>query len=223
MGWACSCITTSNPESSLTLFIITDYAALSTATPVRTKCRSVTRNRHPKSDDRVCPICSRQCRPYHSHSGGTWYVSWHGDDCRRHPGTRSNRPIPRVHVTSLDVAIVGRVQIRYHREECRGMATATYQKFVNFKAQNHSDNLRIVEDIHIVWVIQTCLVRNDAVRVGDHPGKASVMFLPIIDLLLIPVTPYAYTRPWHLLLSIHDGMMSPQSPPSISPSGGRLS
>ena len=92
-------------------------------------------------------------------------------------------------MTSLDVAIVGRVQIRYHREERRGMATATYQKFVNFKAQNNSDNLRIVEDIHIVWVIQTCLVRNDAVRVGDHPGKAYVMFLPIIDLLRIPVTP----------------------------------
>ena len=68
-------------------------------------------------------------------------------------------------MTSLDVAIVGRVQIRYHREECRGTAGVTYQKFVNCKAQNNSDNLCIVEDIHIVWVIQTCLVRNDAVRV----------------------------------------------------------
>ena len=69
-------------------------------------------------------------------------------------------------MTSLDVAIVGRVQIRYHREECRGTAGVTYQKFVNFKAQNNSDNLCIVEDIHIVWVIQTCLVRNHAVRVS---------------------------------------------------------
>ena len=37
------------------------------------------------------------------------------------PGTRSNRPISRVHVTSLDVAIVGRLQIQYHTEEHRGM------------------------------------------------------------------------------------------------------
>ncbi len=60
------------------------------------------------------------------------------------PGTRSNRPIPRVNVTSLDVAIVGRVQIRYHREDRRGMAAVTYQKCVNFKAQNNSDNLDVL-------------------------------------------------------------------------------
>ena len=31
------------------------------------------------------------------------------------------------------------------------------------------------------------------------------------------------TQTWHLLLSMHDAMMSPQSSPSISRSGGRLS
>ena len=67
------------------------------------------------------------------------------------PGTRSNRPIPRVRVTSLDVAIVGRVQIRYHREERRGMAAVTYQKFVNFKAQNNSDNLDVLWKTSILF------------------------------------------------------------------------
>ena len=47
------------------------------------------------------------------------------------PGTRSNRQITRVHVTSLDVAIVERVQTQYHREERRGMEAVTYHKFVN--------------------------------------------------------------------------------------------
>ena len=46
------------------------------------------------------------------------------------PGTRLNRPIPRVHVASLEVAVVGIVQIRYHREERRGMPVMTYQKFI---------------------------------------------------------------------------------------------
>ena len=62
----------------------------------------------------------------------SWYILWHVDDCRRHPWN-SIKPANsyRVYVASLDVAIVGRVQIRYHREECRGMAAVTHQKFVN--------------------------------------------------------------------------------------------
>ena len=59
--------------------------------------------------------------------------------------------IPRVHVTSLDVAIVGRVQVRYHREERRGMAELTYQTFVNFKAQNNSDNLDVLWKTSILF------------------------------------------------------------------------
>ena len=73
------------------------------------------------------------------------------------PGTRSNRPISRVHVTSLDVAIVGRV---------------------------HSDNLDIVWKTSLLfrsprpaWSGMTQFMHH-----GDHPGKASVMFLPMIDM-----------------------------------------
>lgn len=42
------------------------------------------------------------------------------------PGTRSGQAIPRAKVTSLDVAMVGRVQIRYHKEESHGMTAVTY-------------------------------------------------------------------------------------------------
>ena len=63
------------------------------------------------------------------------------------------------------------------------MAAVTYQKFANCGAQNNSDNLDIfVEDIHIVCVIQTLSGMMLFVHHGDHPGKASVMFLPIIDM-----------------------------------------
>ncbi len=36
--------------------------------------------------------------------------------CAITSGTRSGQVIPRAKVTSLDVAMVGRVQIRYHKE-----------------------------------------------------------------------------------------------------------
>ena len=44
------------------------------------------------------------------------------------PGTSSGCSIPRAKVTSLDVAIVGTVQIRFHKEESCGMSAVTYQK-----------------------------------------------------------------------------------------------
>ena len=87
-------------------------------------------------------------------------------------------------MTSLDVAIVGRVQIRYHREERRGMAAVTYQKLVDFKAQNNSDNIDVLWKTSILfgsprpaWSGMMHFVHH-----GDHPGKVSVMFLPIIDM-----------------------------------------
>ena len=73
------------------------------------------------------------------------------------PGTRSNRPIPRVRVTSLDVAIVGMV---------------------------HYDNLDIVWKTSILFgsPIPARSGMTQFVHQGDHPGKASVMFLPMIDM-----------------------------------------
>ena len=100
------------------------------------------------------------------------------------PGTRSSRSIPRVKVTPLDVAIVGRVQIRYHKEERRGMTAVTYQKFVNLQAKNNCENLDVLWKTSILfgsprpaWSGMMQFVHH-----GDHPGKASVMFLPMIDL-----------------------------------------
>ena len=37
----------------------------------------------------------------------------------------------------------------------------------------------------------------------------------------IPVTPHAYNRPWHMLVSMHDAMVSSQLLHLTSPSGGR--
>ena len=50
------------------------------------------------------------------------------------PETSSVRSIPRVKVISLDVASIGKVQIRFHKEESCGMSAVTYQKLLDLKA-----------------------------------------------------------------------------------------
>ena len=87
-------------------------------------------------------------------------------------------------MTSLGVAIVGRVQILYHMEERRGMAAVTYQTFVNINTQNNSDNL------DVLW--KTSILFGSPIPAwsgimyfghhGYHPGNASVMPPPIIDM-----------------------------------------
>ena len=67
------------------------------------------------------------------------------------PGTRSSQPIPRAKVTSLDVALVGRVQIKYHKEESCGMTAVTYQKLINPKAQNCYQNLDVLWKASIMF------------------------------------------------------------------------
>ena len=82
------------------------------------------------------------------------------------------------------MAIVGRVQIRYHKEERRRMAAVTYQKFVDCKAHNNSDTLDVLWKTSLLfgsprpaWSVMMQFVHH-----GDHPGKASAMFLTIIDM-----------------------------------------
>ena len=100
------------------------------------------------------------------------------------PGTRSNRPIPRAKVTSLDVALVGRVQIKYHKEESCGMTAMTYQKLVNLKTQDCYQNLDVLWKASIMFGSPRPAWSGmmQFVHQGDHPGKAAIMFMPMIDM-----------------------------------------
>ena len=100
------------------------------------------------------------------------------------PETSSGQSIPRTKVTSLDVAAVGRVQIRFHKEERNGMSAVTYQKLFHLKAQNCYENLDVLWKTSIIFGSPRPAWSGmmQFVHQGDHPGKASVMFLPIIDM-----------------------------------------
>ena len=100
------------------------------------------------------------------------------------PETRSRRSIPRAKVTSLDVAIVGRVQIRFHKEESCGMSSVTYQKLLDLKAQDCYENLDVLWKTSVMFGAPRPAWSGmmQFVHQGHHPGKASIMFLPIIDM-----------------------------------------
>ena len=67
------------------------------------------------------------------------------------PGIKWNRSFTRESVSSLDLAIVGRVPILYHRNERGSMTTEAYPKLVNLKAENSLENLDILWKTSILF------------------------------------------------------------------------
>ncbi len=64
------------------------------------------------------------------------------------------------------------------------MSAVTYQKLLHFKAQNCYENIDILWKTSIIFGSPRPAWSGmmQFVHQGDHPGKASVMFLPIIDM-----------------------------------------
>ncbi len=100
------------------------------------------------------------------------------------PENQCAKPIPRVKVTYKDVAIVGRVPIHFHKQERLGTEAIKFENLCSFKAQNQEANLDILWKTSILfgsprpsWSGMMQFVHH-----GDHPGKSSVMFLPMIDM-----------------------------------------
>jgi len=60
------------------------------------------------------------------------------------PKTCSGESIPKAKVTSLDVTIVGKEQICYHKEESHGMSAVAYQKLLDLNVQDSYENLDIL-------------------------------------------------------------------------------
>lgn len=102
------------------------------------------------------------------------------------PGTTAQKqPIARAKVTFADVALIGKVQIRYYKEESYRMTEIAYQKLTDLRAQNHSQNLDLLWKTSILlgsprpaWSGMMQFVHKG----NQYPDKAAVMFLPMIDL-----------------------------------------
>ena len=127
------------------------------------------------------------------------------------PETSSGRSIPRAKVTSLDVAIVGRVQIHFHKEESCRMSAVTYPKLLDL-AQDCYENLDLLWKTSAMFGAPGLAWSGmmQFVHQNHHPGKAPIMFLPIIDM-----NPSDGTCIYSTLMLIsdhtHEGMVSPKS------------
>ena len=100
-------------------------------------------------------------------------------------GTKNSNPVLRVKVTAKDIAAIGRVPIQFHKEGLGMTGTAvTYEKLHGMKATDPTAHLDILWMTFIMfgsprpaWSGMMQLVHR-----GNHPGKSSVMFLPMIDM-----------------------------------------
>jgi len=100
------------------------------------------------------------------------------------PGTKSSRTIPRVKVTSGDIASVGRINVQHFFSERDSLQSLLYQPITNPNAKEPC------ADVDLLWKSSLLLKVPrpqwsgfmQLIHKGEHPGVSSVMFLPMIDL-----------------------------------------
>jgi hypothetical protein len=100
------------------------------------------------------------------------------------PQARIKSFIPRQKVSQKDIIQIGRIQIHYHSNESQGMSSITYQKFYQLKFHDPTFHLDTVWKTSVLFGKPRPLWSGymQLVHQSDHPGKASVIFLPMIDL-----------------------------------------
>ncbi len=100
------------------------------------------------------------------------------------PGTENNLRIPRVTVTVEDITAIGTVNIEHFVPNCKGLQSLHYKELHEPQEDDPTSNL------DVLWKVSLSVrsPRPDwsgmmqMVHKGEHPGKSSVMFLPMIDL-----------------------------------------
>ena len=100
------------------------------------------------------------------------------------PKTNQASAIPRVTVSGDDISKVGRINIRYFTSACNDMQSFLYEKLPVVIPGKISTNVYLVWKISLTvrsprpsWTGMMHMVSH-----REHPGQASVVFLPMIDL-----------------------------------------
>ena len=100
------------------------------------------------------------------------------------PGRKQNRPVLRIKKTVEVFAFQLKIKIHYHRAEIRAFQRLKYEKLSI--TMTSDDTWKVDFTWKIVWplrsprplwsgMMQTC-------HEGEHPGKPSITFLPMIDM-----------------------------------------
>lgn len=100
------------------------------------------------------------------------------------PAVQNRNLIPRHRVTSENIAAVGSVRIHYFNSDCSALEWMAYDKLQQKLQANTSPNLHLVWKASLLfgtprpaWLGFMQMVHHD-----PHPGKSSVMFLPMMDM-----------------------------------------
>lgn len=100
------------------------------------------------------------------------------------PGTSIKKSIPRISVTTEEIAAVAHVNIEHFMTEHDGLRSLCYQKLKEHDAEDPTSNADVLWNISLPlrssrpgWTGMMQMIHN-----GDHPGQSSVMFMPMIDM-----------------------------------------
>ena len=100
-------------------------------------------------------------------------------------GTTISKPVPNKVVTVEDIATAGRINIRHYHDPREEASPLYYKELRSLGVQDTSANL------DLLWKLTQPLLRSprpawsgtmQKICEGDYPGRASIMFLPMIDL-----------------------------------------
>ena len=100
------------------------------------------------------------------------------------PATSSNKTIPRVTVSEQDRAAVGRVNMQQFVSACDGFQTWKYEKLQEHEVVDPTTNVDLLLDVSMYLRARTpsWFGSMQMILKGNHPGKASIFFLPLIDM-----------------------------------------
>ena len=99
------------------------------------------------------------------------------------PGPQAKKQIPKANVTVADIAAVGRINIRYFKIP-PALPPLTYLPLVLLEAEEPTAQLDVLwkSSLFLHYPRPAWAGMMQILHHGQHPGKASVMFLPMIDL-----------------------------------------
>lgn len=100
------------------------------------------------------------------------------------PGTKQCKPVRKIKTSSDDIAAVGRVNIHFHKSQSSGMPQIEYEGVPFIDLEDSTSNLDTLWKLSLLFKSPrpNWSGMMQAVHQGHHPGKSSVIFLPMIDM-----------------------------------------
>ena len=102
----------------------------------------------------------------------------------RSPEVRCNKPIARIKKTAEELALQSRININFYRGDITALRLLKYEKLSAINVLDFSWKVDFL--LKISWPLKSSRPLwsgiMQAVNNGEHPGKSSITFLPMIDM-----------------------------------------